>query len=422
MKEKNNNQNKKSIWGLIIVASLGYFVDIYDLVLFNVVKKESLESIGLSGAMLEQYDVSLFNWQMTGMLIGGLLWGILGDKRGRIQVLFGSILLYSIANIANAFVDNTTTYALWRLVAGIGLAGELGAGITLVVESMEKEKRGYGTMIIVTFGALGGVAARIVGGKGADLAQTLGWNLEGWRMAYIVGGVLGIILLMLRAGAFESGMFKQMKESSVSKGNFLSLFKTKERVLKYLACIAIGLPVWFVVGVLINQSHKIAPYIGVIGEVKVGDSVMWSYVGLSVGDLLSGVLSQWLKSRRKVVFIYLGFLSVTVGIYLFNHQISINTFHLMCMLLGASTGFWALFVTIASEQFGTNLRSTVANTVPNFVRGATVLITMGFVSLLPYGAGIACSIVGAICIGLSFIATWYVKETFHKELDYFETS
>ncbi|MBI3234047.1 MAG: MFS transporter [Bacteroidetes bacterium] len=421
MKEKNIKPTSKSIWGLIVVASLGYFVDIYDLVLFNVVKKESLESIGLSGQMLENYDISLFNWQMTGMLIGGLLWGTLGDKKGRIQVLFGSILLYSIANIANAFVDNTTTYAFWRFVAGVGLAGELGAGITLVVESMEKEKRGWGTMIIVTFGALGGVAARVVGGKGGELAHLLGWNIESWRMAYIVGGGLGVILLLLRAGAFESGMFKQMKESDVSKGNFFNLFNKKETIYKYLACIAIGLPVWFVVGVLINQSHKIAPYIGVTGEVKVGDSVMWSYIGLSIGDLLSGALSQWLKSRRKVVFIYLGLLTISVFIFLFNHNISIDLFHYMCALLGASTGFWALFVTIASEQFGTNMRSTVANTVPNFVRGATVPITTGFKYLLPLGAGVACLTVGGICILLSFIATLYIKETFHKELDYFET-
>lgn len=416
-----NEKTPKSAWGLIVIASLGYFVDIYDLVLFNVVKKESLMALGLSGEALDHYDTSLFNWQMTGMLLGGLIWGIMGDKRGRIQVLFGSILMYSLANIANAFVHDTGMYAFWRLIAGIGLAGELGAGITLVVESMEKEKRGYGTMIIVTFGALGGVAARMVGGKGLALAGALGLNLMGWQMAYIVGGVLGILLLALRAGAFESGMFREMKQSDVRKGQFLMLFKSRERFLKYISCIAIGLPVWFVVGVLINKSHKIAPYIGVQGQIDVGDSVMWSYIGLSVGDLLSGVLSQWLRSRRKVVLIYLSILTIAVFLYLYNKGISMDTFHWMCALLGASTGFWALFVTIASEQFGTNLRSTVANTVPNFVRGATVPITNAFVWLLPYGVDVACLTVGGLCIALSFIATLYVNETFHKDLDYFET-
>jgi MFS family permease len=415
------HQNKTNTYLLVTIAALGYFVDIYDLVLFNVVKKESLESLGLSGDLLQQYDISLFNWQMTGMLIGGLLWGILGDKKGRIQVLFGSILLYSLANIANAFVTNTNTYAWCRILAGIGLAGELGAGITLVVESMDKKNRGWGTMIIVTFGALGGVAARLVGGMGGELSAALGMSFQPWQMAYIVGGVLGLSLLALRLGAFESGMFHEMKDSKVSKGNFAQLFANKSRAKMYIASVAIGLPIWFVVGVLINQSHVIAAHIGVSGVVKVGDSVMWSYIGLSVGDLLSGLLSQLLQSRRKVIFFYLVLLTASVFVYLFNKEVSLAWFHFMCFMLGASTGFWALFVTVASEQFGTNLRSTVTNTAPNFVRGATVPITKSFEYLVPMvGASIAACSVGLVCIVLSFIATWYVKETFGKELNYFE--
>lgn len=406
---------------LVVIAALGYFVDIYDLVLFNVVKKESLEYLGLSGSLLHDYDISLFNWQMTGMLIGGLLWGIMGDRRGRIQVLFGSIILYSLANLANAFVTGTTSYAICRVIAGIGLAGELGAGITLVVESMDKEKRGWGTMIIVTFGALGGVAARLVGVSGTWIATTLSLNLQAWQVAYIVGGVLGLLLLVLRVGAFESGMFRTMKEHAVRKGDFFQLFSNSQRTMKYIASVAIGLPIWFVVGVLINQSHDIAKYIGVDGDVKVADSVMWSYIGLSVGDLFSGALSQLLRSRRKVIFIYLLILAACVVIYLFRHDVSLAWFHFMCCMLGASTGFWALFVTVASEQFGTNLRSTVTNTAPNFVRGATVPITLSYKSLIPLvGVGFAALSVGLICILLSGLATWYVSETFSKDLDYFE--
>ena len=414
-------QSTTKVYMLVVIASLGYFVDIYDLVLFNVVKKESLEWLGLSGETLRQYDISLFNWQMTGMLLGGLIWGIMGDKRGRIQVLFGSIILYSLANIANAFVTGTQSYALCRILAGIGLAGELGSGVTLVVESLDKHNRGWGTMIIVTFGALGGVAARLVGGSGGDIANFFGLNYQPWQMAYIVGGVLGIILLALRIGAFESGMFTSMKESTVQRGNFFQLFKTKERAYKYIASVAIGLPIWFVVGVLINQSHTIAKFVGVAGDVKVGDSVMWSYVGLSVGDLISGAMSQILRSRKKVILFYLALLAVTVTVYLFNHDVSLEWFHFMCFMLGASTGFWALFVTVASEQFGTNLRSTVTNTVPNFVRGATVPITNSFNALIPMmGAGLAAFTVGGACIGLSLVATLFVKETFSKELNYYE--
>ena len=407
---------------LIIVAALGYFVDIYDLVLFNVVKRESLEALGLSGDALKRYDVSLFNWQMGGMLIGGLLWGILGDKRGRVQVLFGSIVVYSMANIANAFVTDTSTYALCRIIAGIGLAGELGAGITLVVESMERTQRGWGTMIIVTFGALGGVVARLVGGEGAAWSDALGLGLQGWQMAYIVGGALGLLLLVLRAGAFESGLFKSaLNRTDIVRGDIRLLFSNAKRLRRYASAVIIGLPVWFVVGVLINQSDTIAAAIGVQGTVHVGDSVMWGYVGLSIGDLLSGLASQVWRSRRKVVLLYLLVLVVCTVAFTLSRDVSLAWFHAMCCLLGISTGFWALFVTIASEQFGTNLRSTVTNTVPNLVRGATIPITLSFTALTgQLGATGAALIVGGVCVGLSFLGVLGVKETFHEDMDFME--
>ncbi|MBL7956734.1 MAG: MFS transporter [Flavobacteriales bacterium] len=407
---------------LITVAALGYFVDIYDLVLFNVVKRESLEALGLSGDALKRYDVSLFNWQMGGMLIGGLLWGVLGDKRGRVQVLFGSIVVYSLANIANAFVTDTSTYALCRIIAGIGLAGELGAGITLVVESMERTQRGWGTMIIVTFGALGGVVARLVGGEGAAWSDALGLGLQGWQMAYIVGGALGLLLLVLRAGALESGLFKgALERTDIVRGDIRLLFSNAKRLRRYASAVIIGLPVWFVVGVLINQSDTIAAAIGVQGTVHVGDSVMWGYVGLSIGDLLSGLASQVWRSRRKVVLLYLLVLAACTVAFTLSRDVSLAWFHAMCCLLGISTGFWALFVTIASEQFGTNLRSTVTNTVPNLVRGATIPITLSFTALTgQLGAPGAALIVGGVCVGLSFLGVLGVKETFHEDMDFME--
>ncbi len=418
---RNAFKDRRTLF-LVIVASLGYFVDIYDLVLFNVVKKESLEAIGISGETLARYDTSLFNWQMGGMLLGGLLWGILGDKRGRVQVLFGSILLYSSANIANAFVTDTFQYSLCRVFAGIGLAGELGAGITLVVESMERTQRGWGTMIIVTFGALGAVAASLVGNSGAAIAAALGLSLQGWQMAYLVGGGLGLALLGLRAGAFESGMFAQvLSRTDVQKGNFLMLFRTRASTLKYLASIAIGLPVWFTIGVLINKSHLIGASLGVQGEVKVSESVMWSYIGLSVGDLLSGLLSQLMRSRRKVILIYLAFHALCVLVFLFEGPVDLPWFYFMCLMLGVGTGFWALFVTVASEQFGTNLRSTVTNTAPNFVRGAVIPITLSFMALrAPLGDVGAVLIVGTVCAGLALWATLYVRETFGDDMDFLE--
>jgi MFS family permease len=416
----------KNLVLLIIVASLGYFVDIYDLILFNIIKKESLESLNIP----LEYETTLFNWQMTGMLVGGLLWGIWGDRKGRVSVLFGSILLYSVANIANAFVSNLTEYSVWRFIAGVGLAGELGAAITLVAESMPTKKRGIGTMIIVTFGALGAVFAFWVSNL-SQLSLLLenftGAKIENWQTAYIMGGVLGLILLALRAGTFESTMFHELKQTNVVKGNFFMLLRDWPTFKKYLACIVIGLPVWFVVGVLIALSHKFIAenHPGAVGQIKTSEMVMWSYLGLSSGDLLSGLLSQIFKSRRRVIFLNLFGIVVLTCIYLFNHNLSVNGLKTMSYLLGLATGYWALFVTNASEQFGTNIRSTVTATVPNFVRGGVVPITLSFTALAEMKLSstpnaTAAIIVGAVCILLAIWGTYTVKESFHKDLNYIE--
>ena len=416
----------KNIVLLIVVASLGYFVDIYDLILFNIIKKESLESLKIA----PQFETTLFNWQMTGMLVGGLLWGIWGDRRGRVSVLFGSILLYSVANIANAFVTNLTEYSIWRFIAGVGLAGELGAAITLVAESMPTKKRGIGTMIIVTFGALGAVFAFWVSNLSqlSSIIQNFaGTKIENWQTAYIMGGVLGLVLLALRAGTFESSMFHELKQTNVVKGNFFMLLRDWPTFKKYLACIVIGLPVWFVVGVLIALSHKFIAENSpeVVGQIKTSEMVMWSYLGLSSGDLLSGLLSQLFKSRRKVIFLNLFGIVVLTCVYLFNQNLSVTGLKTMSYLLGLATGYWALFVTNASEQFGTNIRSTVTATVPNFVRGGVVPITVGFTALTDKNIGglsnsHAALIVGSVCVILAIWGAYTVKESFHKDLNYVE--
>lgn len=415
---------------LVTVAALGYFVDIYDLVLFNVVKKESLMQImvGASAETIKSTGIYLFNCQMIGMLIGGILWGMLGDKKGRLSVLFGSILLYSVANIVNAFVIDINTYAIVRVIAGIGLAGELGAGITLVSETMSKENRGYGTMIIVTFGALGAVVAAVVGAEGQAIGQFLesifGSPFANWQVAYIVGGALGVLLLLLRIGTIESGMFKNVLHAKVDRGNIFILFNNRDRFLKYLKCILVGLPIWYTIGLLVNNSQEIfSVALNIQGKVLNGECVKYCYIGLSVGDLISGLMSQWLKSRRKVVFLYLFInLLLVICFLFFANGITANAFYLLCFLLGTATGYWAIFVTIAAEQFGTNIRSTVANTVPNFVRGSVPLITMLFTALLTINITntMAALVVGVLCIGLALWATWGIKETFGKELDYAE--
>ncbi len=406
-----SSANKKQIFSLpVLVAALGYFVDIYDLQLFNLVGKKSLEiGLKLPKELVEIYDKELFLWQMGGMLLGGLIFGIAGDKFGRKSVLFGSILVYSLANIANAFVGNIEQYKIIRLIAGIGLSGELGAAITLISEILHKEIRGYGTMIIVSAGALGAVLGNLIAKNTT------------WQMSYIIGGVLGLALLFLRVGTFESTMFNAAKESKVKKGDFFMLFRNSALFKKYIACILIGLPVWFVVGICIKFSNKFWDHLGITGNVDKGNVIMYSYIGLSVGDLISGWLSQVWRSRRKVVFAYLLFSIVLIAIYLLATGISGTMFYFITFWLGFATGFWALFVSIASEQFGTNIRATVTTTAPNFVRGAVIPITAAFVAIEASNGIINASIiVGGTCILLSWLGTWYLQETFAKDLAYVE--
>lgn len=420
-------KKQKNIALLIIVASMGYFVDIYDLILFNIIKRESLSALSID---FSTYETALFRYQMAGMLIGGLIWGIWGDRRGRVSVLFGSILIYSVANIANAFVTSLEAYKLWRFIAGLGLAGELGAAITLVSELMPIKKRGVGTMIIVTFGALGAVVAFLVSNQGDAIGNLVskltGTPIANWQTAYIVGGLLGLVLLILRAGTFESHMFEDLKSSNVSKGNFFMLFKNRKMFTKYFACIVIGLPVWFVVGILIALAHRFLPEITgsteILDVLPTKEMVLWSYVGLSVGDLFSGILSQLLQSRKKVILINLVSIIAVMGLYLFGPIGSANYYRVLATILGISTGYWALFVTNASEQFGTNIRSTVSATVPNFVRGGVLLITWSYEWFedLFQSASWAAFVVGLICVIMAIWGTLHVEEPFHKDLDYYE--
>ena len=394
----------------ILVAALGYFVDIYDLILFSIVRVASLRSIGVADADLLRTGVLLLNMQMGGMLVGGVFWGILGDKRGRLSVLFGSICLYSIANIANGFVHTVEGYATLRLIAGIGLAGELGAGVTLVSELMGRESRGYGTTIIATIGICGAVVAALVG------------DLFDWRTAYFVGGGLGVALLLLRIGVYESGMFEQLKaQQHVRRGNFLSLFASRDRARRYVCVILIGIPIWYVVGVLITFSPEFGRALGMSEIPSAGRAVLFAYVGLAIGDVVSGTASQLLRSRKKVV---LGFLSMTVGgvaLYFTVAAASLAVFYTVCTALGFAAGYWAVFVTMASEQFGTNIRATATTSVPNFVRGAVVLLTSTFQSATPalgvVGSGIA---VGAVAIVVAFASLAALDETFAKDLDFVE--
>ena len=391
----------------IVICALGYFVDIYDLLLFGIVRVASLKTLGVPEADMLKTGVYLINMQMTGLLLGGVLWGVLGDKRGRKSVLFGSILLYSLENIANAFVTSVDAYGWLRLIAGIGLAGELGAAITLVSEIMPKETRGLGTSVVAGVGILGAVAASIIG------------DIFNWQTSYIIGGVMGLGLLTLRSGLLDSQLFAETEKSNVSRGNFLKLFTQFDFLKKYLSCILIGVPIWFVIGIIVTFAPELGKEIGIIGDLSAGKAIMWTYVGLSIGDIGSGLLSQWLKSRKKVVAVFLSVTYVLVLICLFSRGLTPTIFYNLCVIMGVGVGYWAMFVTIAAEQFGTNIRATVATSVPNFVRGSVIVITLSF-KALNNSMNMTSSIlaVGTVCFVLAAIALWHLQETYTKDLNY----
>lgn len=410
----------------VIVAALGYFVDIYDLLLFSIVRRPSLISLGVPEDQLLIQGEFLLQAQMSGLLIGGIIWGIMGDKRGRLSVLFGSILMYSLANIANGFVTTVEEYATLRFIAGVGLAGELGAGITLVSEILPSRIRGYATTIIASVGITGAILANFVA------------RIFDWHVAYLIGGGLGLILLLARISVFESGMFLQIKKSNVQRGNFFQLFRKKKTLLRYIGCILIGLPIWYVAGILITFSPEFAKAIDITGTILAGDAVMFSYMGLVIGDFSSGIISQKIGSRKKVVAAYIFLTLVTIIFFLYMPVKTADFFYVVCFLLGIAIGYWAIFVTIAAEQFGTNLRSTVATTVPNFIRGTVVPLTFFFQILrdtisesfvasqgieqaknmgIIYGA----LIIGVITVAIALGSLMLIDETYGKDLNFEET-
>lgn len=413
--EKNQ---KTSLFNIaVLVAALGYFVDIYDLLLFTIVREPSLKGLGVdltNAKAVLAASTKIINWQMVGLLIGGILWGIMGDKKGRLSVLFGSILLYSVANFLTGYVTSTDQYAYARFAAGIGLAGELGAGITLVSELLPKNKRGVGTSLVAGIGLFGAVFAY----------YTFEFTGYDWRLCYKIGGGLGIILLLLRISVAESGMFKQVKQQNVSRGNIFLFFTDARRFRKYFLAILIGLPTWYVIGILVNYSNRFATAFYGENAIKSGKAIMYAYAAIAVGDILIGLVSQYFKSRKKALYLFYGF-TIISGVFFFSGLIQSDAvMYMACAALGFSTGFWAIFVTMGAEQFGTNLRATAATTIPNMVRGALPLINMMFLDLFQknWGWDITQSGIttGVIVMSITLVAAWFTEETFHKDLNYVE--
>ncbi len=397
----------------VFVAALGYFVDVYDLLLFTIVRQPSVMSLGSTAETIIVDSAHIINWQMSGLLIGGILWGVLGDKKGRLKVLFGSIILYSVANFLTSFVQTVDQYAYCRFLGGIGLAGELGAGITLVSEMLPKNKRGIGTSMVAGIGLFGAVFAYFTFKATAD-----------WRLCYQIGGVLGFFLLILRVKVAESFMFESAKLAKISKGNFLLFFSSYKRFSKYIKAILIGLPTWFVIGVMVNYSNKFASTLYGVNLIDSGKSVMFAYVGIATGDLLIGYVSQYFKSRKKALLLFYTFSVIGMVLFFSSFNNTDDRMYAICTFLGFSTGYWAIFNTMAAEQFGTNLRATAATTIPNMVRGALPLINFLFLDILQkkMGWNIVQSgiFTGATVMLITLIAFVFTEETYHKDLDYLE--
>ncbi|MEI9946033.1 MAG: MFS transporter [Chitinophagaceae bacterium] len=400
----------------VVVAALGYFVDIYDLLLFTIVREPSLQGLGINpqdGKAMLAASTKIINWQMVGLLLGGIIWGVMGDKKGRLSVLFGSIILYSIANFITSFVQNTDQYAYMRFITGIGLAGELGAGITLVSELLPKNKRGVGTSLVAGIGLSGAVAAY----------YTFLFTGRDWRLCYQIGAGLGVILLFLRISVAESGMFKHVKEQNVVRGNFLMFFTNKTRFRKYILAILIGLPNWFVIGILINYSNRFAKELYGENKIESGRAIMYGYAAIAIGDILIGLVSQYFKSRKKALYLFYFLASLSV-VFFFTGVHNDTMMYAACVALGFSTGFWAIFVTMGAEQFGTNLRATAATTIPNMARGTLFLVNLMCFDLFQksWGWGLIQSgiITGIVVTVLGLLSVIFSQETFHKDLDYVE--
>jgi MFS family permease len=400
---------KRHIWLAIIASALGFFVDLYDIIILSIVRSKSLLELGVPETELLSKGVFLINIQMVGMLIGGFVWGIIGDKMGRLSVLFGSIILYSTATFANAYAPNFEIYLFLRFLAGVGLAGELGAAITLVTEQMPQKYRGIGPAIIGGSGMLGAIVGAYIGGK------------YSWQFTYQLGGGLGFALLILRLGVLESGLFNAMKDKTSNKGDLRLLFKNKDYIIKYISICVLGFPVWYVNGVVMTFTPEIAKAWGMTEIPSVSSVFTYYFIGLTFGDLTGGFVSQYLKSRKKAIRLYLSIYAVAAMVFFTVGNHSLTLYYGLLLFLGFCVGYSIVLLTLAAEQYGTNIRATVTTSTLNILRATVIPQTLLFGFLSPYiGIVNSAMVVGVVAILLAFWGLSNLEETFHKDLNYME--
>jgi hypothetical protein len=247
-------------------------------------------------------------------------------------------------------------------------------------------------------------------------------ELFDWRTCYYIGGALGLTLLLLRMQVKESVLFKQVKQAGVKRGDFLMFFNNKERALLYLRCIMIGIPAWYIIGVLVTFSDQFGKEFGIEG-IDPGKAIMYQYMAIAFGDLTAGLLSKLLNSRKKALFVFYGITTLFLGLYFgLRGGGSAQNMYWLCAGLGFGTGFSVIYITMSAEQFGTNLRATAAVTIPNMVRGALPLIIILFKGMRNWTGSYVTGAVltGALLMLIAVYAAIGIRETYNKELDFVE--
>jgi MFS family permease len=398
------------VWVTVVVAALGYFVDVVDLWLFSNLRVASLQDLGLVPQEVTDVGAFLLNMQQAGLLIGSVIWGVMGDRRGRASVMFGSIFLYSIGNILNAFVTSVPQYAALRFITGVGLAGEIGAGITLVCEILPTSKRGIGTTFVTGLGVAGAILAALMG------------KYLSWRTAFFVGGCMGLALFVLRVLTHDSGLFERMRaEAGVRRGSLFQLVRSRDRLIRFLSCIASGMPIYLTFSIFAVFSPELAPALGIHEPIPVADVMLCVSVGLTLGDVLAGLLSQLMR-KRKMPLVILVLLNCIVAVTIVSEVFSTAFAYLILVgLLGLTSGYWACLITTAAEQFGTNIRATVTTMVPNLVRATAIPITIAFVELKSYlSIQNTVWVVTTVVFACAFWGLSHLRESFHTDLDFYE--
>lgn len=406
MKNQSWRFSKQEILTVLVVA-LGYYVDAYDLLVMSAVRKPSLLSLGVPESETLNIGLSLLNYQLVGLMIGGVMWGVIADKYGRKKALFGSILIYSFANIANGYINSVNMYYWLRIIAGFGLAGELGVGISLITENVAKERRTISTAIVSFFGMLG--------------ASTGGWfgSIFEWQNCFLIGGFAGLLLLLLRLKVEESVMFNEIKDKNVSKGNIWMIIKNPKTLLTYFFCTLAGAASILFIGVFIQSTPELGKLFNL--NITAGIALIWYYLGASVSEIIAGLLSKLLKERKAPIYIFYAISLLAITNFCVNVPNSPYFFYLNCLFLGFGLGWWSQLITLSAELFGINVRATAATSIPTFARAWNIPFSNIFKQNIP-NLGIVNSAfgIGVIVVSLAIISITMVKETFENDANFIE--